>query len=61
MRFKIGRASSEPADYWYDAEAKYITPYDEPNCHDMLVDLMPIAALKMKLGKESEGRIIPSD
>jgi len=50
------KATSKPADYWYDAEAKYITRYDEPRCHDMLIDLLPIAALRKELGKRAPGK-----
>ncbi|SPE60089.1 hypothetical protein SBV1_370073 [Verrucomicrobia bacterium] len=51
------KATSElAADYWYDAEAKYINRYDEPHYHDELVDVLEIAALKKELGKQSPGK-----
>ena len=45
------KPTSAAAEYWYDAKRKEVTRYDEPRCHDMLIDLLPIAALKKKLGK----------
>jgi len=48
--------TSEAAEYWYDAKTKQMNKYDEPNCHDELVDLLPIAAMKKKLGNQPPGK-----
>ena len=50
------KPTSAAAEYWYDAKRKEVTRYDEPRCHDMLIDLLPIAALKKKLGNQSPGK-----
>ena len=40
------------AEYWYDTKTKRINRYDLRGYHDELVDLLPIAALKKKLGEQ---------
>lgn len=42
--------SAAAAVYWYDAKTKMINRYDDRYYHDELVNLLPIAALKKKLG-----------
>lgn len=63
------KTTSAAAEYWYDPKTKQINRYDSRGYHDQLVDLLPIAALKKKLGdtgKNAEagdqtGKFIPSD
>ena len=50
------QATSEPADYWYDASKKHVNRYDERQYHDELVDVLEIAALEKELGKQSPGK-----
>jgi hypothetical protein len=61
VRNRPRRRYGEAAELWYDANRKEVTRYDEPCCHDMLIDLLPIAALKKKLGKQSKKTFMPSD
>lgn len=44
------KPTSAAAVYWYDAGTKMVNRYDSRGYHDQLVDLLPIAALKKKLG-----------
>lgn len=50
------KPTSAAAEYWYDAKTKMINRYDSRGYHDMLIDLLPIAALKKKLGKQAPGK-----
>ncbi|GEM_PF-1308843 len=45
------KPTSAAAEFWYDAKTKMINRYDDSYYHDELVDLLPIAAMKKKLGK----------
>ena len=45
------KPTSAAAEFWYDAKTKMINRYGEPRCHSQLVNMLPIAALKHKLGK----------
>jgi hypothetical protein len=46
------KPTSAAAEYWYDKQAKLINRYDDQYYHDELVNLLPIAALKKKLGNQ---------
>lgn len=55
------------AEFWYDAKTKMVNRYDDRYYHDELVNLLPIAALKKKLGDtgknagagDQRGKFIP--
>lgn len=61
------KPTSAAAEFWYDAKTKRINRHDDPYYHDELVDVLPIAALKKKLGGtgkdagagDQTGRFIP--
>ncbi len=47
------KPTSAAAEFWYDTRTKQINRYDSRGYHDELVDVLPIAALKRKLGKNA--------
>jgi hypothetical protein len=44
------KPTSAAAEFWYDKRTKQVNKYDDRYYHDELVNLLPIAALKKKLG-----------
>lgn len=46
------KPTSAAAEFWYDAKTKRMNRHDDRYYHDELVDLLPIAALRKRLGKE---------
>jgi hypothetical protein len=47
------KPTSAAAEFWYDTKAKRMNRYDERHCHSELVHVLPIAALRKKLAKQS--------
>jgi len=45
------KPTTAAAEFWYEAKTKQMNRYDDRYYHDMLVDLLPIAAMQRKLGK----------
>lgn len=50
------KATSAPAQYFYDAAQKHINRYDCRGYHDELVDVLQIAKLRKDLGKPPPSR-----
>lgn len=63
------KPTSATAEFWYDAKTKRMNRYDDRYYHDELVNLLPIAALKKKLGDtgknagagDQTGKFIPRE
>jgi hypothetical protein len=47
------KPTSAAAEFWYDTKAKRMNRYGERHCHSQLVHVLPIAALRKKLAKQS--------